>query len=88
MDRYARKRGELVMEVLIDPVLGTVAEENVTFRGRRLAQTKHSFVMVQPGVFVRSLTRTEVSPGPYATRSVIIEARTSNVRIEERSGQP
>jgi hypothetical protein len=88
MDRYARKRGELVLEVLIDPVLGTVVEESVSMQGRHLAKVTHSYVMVQPGIFVRNLTRTEMSPGPYATRSMVIEARTNNVRTEERSSQP
>jgi hypothetical protein len=88
MDRYARKRGEMVLEILIDPVLGAVAEESMTVGGRRVARVTYSYSMVRPGIYVRHLARTEINPGPHAVRPLVMEARTTNVRVEERSNQP
>lgn len=85
LDRYARRRGAQVMEVLVDPDVGAVVEENVADAEGLKAHVTHRYEQVGAGVYVKRATRMETR-GRGGQR-LVVEAALSNVRIETRGGK-
>jgi hypothetical protein len=81
LDRFMRASGTTLFEVLTDPATGAIVEENVADNGQLQVHTVYEYTAVEPGVLVKTTTRTEVaSPTPGGARTTIVST-LKNVRL-------
>lgn len=80
-DQYVLQRPNGFTELLVDPTIGAVVEENLVVDGQLRAHTTYTFDQVRSGVFVKHITRTELAPasgGPH----VVLVTTLSHVTLE------
>jgi len=87
LDRHVRKRGEKLLEILVDPVLGAVVEENIAERGELLSHTTYQFEDIGGGLYLNTMTETELAPHAPGAKRMVIRSRLKNVNIA-RKGAP
>jgi hypothetical protein len=89
LDRYVKDNGGHVVEVLVDPVAGTVAEANVADQGQLKQHTRYGYTeLPNHRGYVRQSTHIEVAPKEGATEPTVIDYTLSNIRLERRGGTP
>lgn len=86
LDRYVvQKPGEL-REMLVDPALGAVVEENIVADGKLARRTAHSYEPREGGTFVKSKTQIEQLAAPEDVDPLVITQTFRNVRLERKRG--
>lgn len=82
-DQYLLQTGDRLIEVLVDRGIGAPVEENLVVGGQLRAHTTYAFQQVRSGIFVKTLTRTELA-GRQPGDNVVFTSRLTNVVLQHR----
>ncbi len=89
LDRYLKDNGHHVVEVLVDPAAGTVAETNMAEDGQLKQHTVYGYADLPNGKGrIRASTHVEIAPRDGAGEPTTIDYSLSNVRLERRGVTP
>ncbi|MBA3889532.1 MAG: hypothetical protein H0X64_03280 [Gemmatimonadaceae bacterium] len=86
LDRYVVQKPNELREVLVDPALGAVVEENVVAGGKLVRRMAHSYEKREGGMFVKSKTQIEQLVAPDDVEPIVITQTFRNVRLERKGG--
>jgi hypothetical protein len=87
LQRYTRTDGEMMTEMLVDPDIGAVVEENVALRGRLRAHVRREFTPIGHERYLLTAVRVEGGDGSSSGPGIATTIRFTNVHIEAR-GNP
>lgn len=89
LDRHVRQTDNRVLEVLVDPNAGTVAEVNLAEDGKLRQRTVYGYAeLPDRRVWVRHSTRVEIAAKDGSGEPSVIEHSLSNIRLERRGATP
>ena len=80
-ERYIHARGRVQLEVLVDPKLGAIVEENQAVDGELKAHVTYRYSQLEPGVLLRSGSRIEIAPTRPGEQPRVIYTELSNVKV-------
>ena len=87
-DRFVRvMRGQL-LEVLVDPTIGAVVEQNLMDGGRLVQRVRYGYTKADDTTYVRTQIRAERARPDRPDARVIMEQVLTNIRTDTREVQP
>lgn len=86
LDRYVHRGSGTTQEILYDPGLGAIVEENLTEGSELRAHLTHRYQNAAFGNLVRVGSRIELAPSAPGRDRTILEITLSDVRLEKRGG--
>jgi hypothetical protein len=89
LDRYTKENNGHLVETLVDPATGTVAETNVAEQGELLQHTVYGYDQLPGGQgYLRRSAHIEIAPKKGSREPTVIDYTLSNVRLERRGATP
>ena len=87
LDRYVTRSADgRLLELLVDPAIGAVVEENYAERGRLESHTTHRFTPMSNGGYVRTVTRVEAVAPSRPGVTTVTETELRNISVRRSAG--